>query len=120
MADWIRTSQDQVHPLYSQLTDVMDTSGNDGLDILPGTTVSFIGRLLGANGPSIGGPAVPVRPGAQPDDPDRGLVRYDFNTNDVTIPGIYYCQWKLTPPGSSQTQTFPEDGQMILLLLPTV
>lgn len=115
MADWVRTSGDQVHSLYAQLTD-----STGALDIPPNTQAFFVGRLLGATEQSIGGTAQVVRSGAQPDDPNRGFVRYDLSTSDVATSGIYYCKFKLIPPGSTQTQSFPEDSSMILLLLPSL
>ncbi len=113
MSDWVRTQGDRVHSLEARFTD-----SNGGLDITPNSVVTFSGKLVGALLPSIGGAGVAVRPGAQPDDPNRGLVRYDLSTADVVSPGLYYCQWQLVQPGSTQVQSFPEDGIMTLIILP--
>ena len=120
MADWIRTQNNQQHSLFAQLTDA-----NGPLDIPPGTTVTFHGTdtfdiHLSSAPITIGGNAVAVRPGAAPDDPNRGAVRYDLSTLDVAFPGLFYCQWTLTPPSSLTTQSFPEDGRMILIVLPAM
>lgn len=113
MTDFIRTQGDRVHSISAQLS---DASG--GLDVPHGTTVSFSGHLLGHREIVIGGNGVIVRADAEDDDPNRGFVRYDLSTDDVLHPGIYYCKWRLVPPGSTQTQSFPEDARMTLLVLP--
>lgn len=120
MADWIRTQGNQQHSLFAQLTDA-----NGPLDIPPGTTVAFHGTHTqdpnNYSGPAtVGGNAVAVRPGAALDDPNRGAVRYDLSTQDVSTPGLFYCQWTLTPPSSLISQSFPEDGRMVLIVLPAM
>lgn len=123
MPDWIRTQYDQVHSLFAQLTDI-----SGGLDIPPGTSVQFTGvnslqpwptapGQVVPTLPPIGGLAQVVRPGATPDDPNRGFVRYDLSTSDMANAGLFRCQWVLTPPNSVQQQSFPEDGYMTLLIL---
>ncbi len=121
MADIIRRQYDQIHSVYSQLS---DASGP--LDIPVGTIVSFTGHMLGAHSklvtagivePTIGGNGVVVRAGATTDDPNRGFVRYDLSTEDVATPGIYYCHWILQPPNTSQVQSFPEDSALTMIIL---
>jgi len=115
VTSWVRTQYGQGHSLFAQLT---DSSGP--FNIQPNTTVVLSGKLIGETTPSIGGNAVVVRAGAEADDPSRGFVRYDLSTADMAVPGIFYCQWVLTPGGSSQSQPFPEDGYDTLLILPSV
>lgn len=115
MADFVRTATDQVHSFTAVLTD-----SNGPLDISPGSSVTFIGRLLGATTPSIQATGVIVQAGAPIGNVNRGLVRYDPSTADVAVPGIYYVKWRLTPPGSSFYQSFPEDGEQVLILLPSI
>lgn len=110
-ADWVRTAGNRVHSIFAQLT---DASG--GLDIPPGTIVQLYGRRWNEAENSIGGQAVATKPGAEPNDAQRGFVRYDLSTTDVARPGMYYCKWRLYPPGSSEYQSFPEDDPMTLLI----
>lgn len=112
VADYIRTQGGRLHSLVAQLS---DTGGP--LDIPIGTQATFGGHLLGDPTTRIGGTAVIIRAGAEPDDPNRGLVRYDLSTQDVAIAGMFYCQWTLTPPGSTLSSPFPEDGAEILVVL---
>lgn len=115
MPDWVRTQDGSSHSLEAQLADI-----NGPLDLPPGTTLTFAGRLLGANGPSIGGAGVVVRAGAQPDDPNRGFVRYDLSDSDVINTGIFYCLWYILLPNTTKSQPFPEDGPMVLLVMDNV
>ncbi len=117
MADWIRSQFDTVHALEAQLSDA-----NGPLDIPPGVTASFVGVSTFQSTTSvtkIGGHAVIVRPGATYDDPNRGYIRYDLTSTDMALPGIYFCQWKLHPPYSTQIQSFPEDSYLVLVILPS-
>ena len=119
MPDWIRTQANQLHSLYAQLTDV-----NGPIDIPPGTVVAFHGTYTMSQENNlasftIGGNAIAVRPGAEPDDPNRGSVRYDLSSSDVAQPGLFYCQWQLTPPAATP-QSFPEDGRMTLMIIPAM
>jgi hypothetical protein len=110
-ADWVRTQGNRVHSIFAQLTDA-----NGGLDIPPGTIVQLFGRRWDEAAFSIGGVGLAVSPGAEPNDSQRGFVKYDLSTADMERPGMYYCKWRLYPPGSSEYQSFPEDDPMILLI----
>lgn len=113
MPDYVRSQGAQLHSLVAQLSD------NQGpLDIPPGTTVIFGGHMLSTPEVRIGGQGVVIRAGAERDDPNRGLVRYDLASADVATPGFFYCQWKLTPPNSTTYALFPEDSAEVLLVLP--
>lgn len=114
MADWTRSQGSQIHSIKATLSD-----SNGPLDIPPGTTVLFQGRRLGEETPVISGQGIVVRPGAMPDDPNRGSVRYDLTSSDSEQIGIFYCRWTLTPPYSSISQSFPEDYRMVLLITPS-
>lgn len=111
MADWVRTQGNRVHSIFAQL---MDASG--GLDIPHGTVVELHGRKWDETTVSIGGTGLAVKPGADPGDSQRGFVRYDLSTTDMARPGLFYCKWRLFPPGSSEYQSFPEDDPMTLLI----
>ena len=117
MADWIITRAATLQPLFAQLSDA-----GGPLDLQPGTQVSFLGTPLFqgqpdgslAGIPTIGGGAVVVRPGATPDDPNRGFVRYDLSSGDIANVAQYKCVWLVLPPGQVTPQAFPQDGNMYL------
>jgi len=120
LADWIRTEGSRTHSLFAQLSD-----SNGLLDLPMGTTVSFVGvpqytpqpttpGQIVTPLPNIGGGGVVERPGATLDDPNRGFVRYDLTDADVSNQAVYRCTWYVTTPGQTNSQAFPEDGNMLL------
>src|SRR5579871_321579 len=101
MADWIITQDAALQPLFAQLS---DSAGP--IDLPYGTQVTFVGIPMyqgqpdgtSAGLPNIGGGASVVREGAQPDDPNRGFVRYDLSDADIANVAQYRVVWLVLPP----------------------
>lgn len=125
MVDYIRAQGSQIHSIFATLTDA-----NGNLDLPYDTVVTFVGVPFYQPQPTspgqtvtpipqIGGSAVVLRPGATPDDPYRGVVRYDLSSGDVAQPGMYRPLWFVTPPGQATAQAFPEDATQTLWIMGT-
>jgi hypothetical protein len=116
VSDYVRTAGDTVHTFSAQLTDA-----NGPIQIIPGSTATIEARLLGGLTPTIAAPAVILEAGAPVGDANRGVVYYNVQPSDVATPGIDLVKWRINPAGAgpSTVQSFPEDGYMWLVLLPT-
>jgi hypothetical protein len=94
------------------------TDKNGPVDLPVGTSVTMVARIKGATTPKINAGASIIEPGAAIGNPNRGKVRYDPNATDLNTPGIYEVEWNVVLPTGPVPQTFPDDGYMIMLVLP--
>lgn len=115
MADWIRSKTNLAHSLYATLSDQ-----NGPIDLPVGTSVAITTRLLGNSALTTSATAAVVAPGAPLNDPERGQVRYDPVAQDVENQGVYYVKWhvQMSDQPDGYIQSYPEDGPMILIILP--
>jgi hypothetical protein len=57
---------------------------------------------------------------ANPDNLDDGAANVQYNWqsgDDIATPGVYRIEWRFTPNGSSNYQTFPGSGYAIMQIV---
>lgn len=119
MADYIRKQSSGFgRSFYATLTDI-----NGPVDLPAGTVITFIAKRVGVHvstdAAEISAPGVVIAPDAPIGNPDRGRVRYDPASGAMALPGIYNVEWLVARPTGNTPQRFPEDGHMVLIVLPS-